>query len=88
MLRNMQVNRLGQDEITYELRIREIATRTVENMRHNLAMALRLETSGESIRNAEYPFKPDKDLLAVKNKLDMLKGAIVRFRIRLQVEVL
>lgn len=76
----MQVNRLGQDELNYELKIRGIATGTVDSMRHNLAMAIRLEKSGESVRYPEYPFQPDEDLLAVKAKLEDLEAAVGSFR--------
>lgn len=75
----MQVNRLGQDELSYELKIRGIATGTVESMRHNLAMAIRLEKSGDSVKYPDYPFQPDEDLIAVNNKLEDLEAAIGTF---------
>lgn len=79
MARKMQVNRLGQDELNYELQIRGIATGTVESMRHNLAMAIRLEKSGDSVKYPEYPFQPDEDLKAVKTKLEDLEVALGSF---------
>ncbi|KAJ8909245.1 hypothetical protein NQ315_007342 [Exocentrus adspersus] len=79
MAKRMQVNRLVQDELVYELRIRGIATGTVDEMRHALAMALRLENSGDSIKMPTYPFTMEEDVKAVKEKLSELDPLITEF---------
>lgn len=74
--RRMQVNRLNQEELTYELKIRGMATGTVEQMRHALTTALRMEKSGESIRYPPYPYTEQEDLIAVRNKLAELQPKV------------
>lgn len=76
----MQVNRLSQDELVYECKIRGIGTGTVEDMRHNVAMAIRLEKSGESVRYPQYPFTQDEDLMAVRDKLVTIETQINTFK--------
>lgn len=76
----MQVNRLSQDELVYECKIRGIGTGTVESMRHNLAMAIRLERSGESVRYPQYPFTENEDLVAVREKLRNLETQLDTFK--------
>lgn len=75
----MQVKRLLQDELCYELSIRGIATGTVDEMRHSLAMALRLEKSGSSIRYPNYPFTVQEDIEAVEKKLTDLAPLVNEF---------
>lgn len=72
----MLVNRLNQDELMYELRIRGMATGTVDQMRHALTMAIRMEKSGDSVRYPPYPFTEQEDLAAVKDKLADLQPKI------------
>lgn len=79
MSHKMQVNRLLQDELTYELQLRGIATGTVEEMRHSLAMAIRLEKSGDSVMYPKYPFTAQEDVLAVENKLVDLEPLVNDF---------
>lgn len=73
------MNRLNQAELNYELQIRGIATGTVDQMRHALTMALRLEKSGDSIRYPPHPFTEDEDLKAIKEKLDELQPKVSSF---------
>lgn len=75
----MQVKRLLQDELCYEVKIRGIATGTVDEMRHSLAMALRLEKSGGSIRYPTYPFSIQEDIEAVEKKLSDLAPLVDDF---------
>lgn len=70
MARRMQVQRLGKDELEYELKVRGISVGTCEIMRHNLAMAIRLEKSGDSFKYPKYPFTFTEDYAAVVSKLD------------------
>lgn len=72
-------NRLGKGELTYELAVRGIAAGTVEVMRTRLAMARRLEKSGESFSYPAYPFTPEEDVTAVTTKLDELSKLLVDF---------
>ncbi|KAG5862086.1 hypothetical protein JTB14_008119 [Gonioctena quinquepunctata] len=69
MARRMHPNRLIQDELTYELRIRGIATGTVNEIRHALSMVLRLEKSGDSVSYPKYPFTLEEHVKAIKDKL-------------------
>lgn len=80
MSNRMQVNRLLQDELAYELQIRGIATGTVEEMRHSLAMQLRLEKTGDSIKYPSYPFSVEEDIDAVEKKLTELEPLISDFK--------
>lgn len=75
----MDVNKLGKGELTYELAIRGIAPGTVESMRTRLAMARRMEKSGDSFTYPKYPFTPGEDIAAVKQKLDELFPQITSF---------
>lgn len=79
-MRKIQVNRLSQDELNYELLIRGIATGTVDEMRHALTMALRLEKSGDSIKYPTYPFSAAEDVKAVDDKLKNLQPLIESFK--------
>lgn len=78
--RKMQVNRLNQEELNYELQIRGIATGTVEQMRQALTMAMRLEKSGDSIKYPAYPFTEQEDISAVTKKLGEIEPEIVSFQ--------
>lgn len=80
MMRKIQINRLNQEELSYELRVRGIATGTVDEMRHALTMALRLEKSGDSVRYPAYPFTVDEDVKAVDEKLKDLRPKIEAFK--------
>lgn len=75
----MLVNRLLQDELAYELQIRGIATGTVDEMRHALAMAIRLEKCGDSFLYPKYPFSAQEDIDAVEAKLGTLEPLINDF---------
>lgn len=72
MSRRIQVNRLAQDELTYELAIRGIAAGNCEEMRHRLAMAFQMEKTGESIAYPTYPYTFDEDGKAVDDKVKEL----------------
>lgn len=80
MAHRMQVKRLSQDELSYELQIRGVATGTVDEMRHALAMAIRLEKSGDSVKYPTYPFTEDEDVQAVDMKLKDLEPQIGSFK--------
>ncbi|KAJ8968737.1 hypothetical protein NQ317_004103 [Molorchus minor] len=75
----MQVNRLNKEELTYELRVRGIAIGTVEEMRHALSMARKLEASGGSVRYPAYPYTVEEDVKAVLDKLEELEPLITNF---------
>ncbi|XP_074026467.1 uncharacterized protein [Leptinotarsa decemlineata] len=79
MSRKMLVNRLSQDELVYEVRVRGIATGTVQEMRHSLSMAIRLEEKGESLKYPKYPFTVEEDIAAVTAKLKELEPLIDTF---------
>uniref|UniRef100_A0A6P7HB65 Uncharacterized protein LOC114346540 n=1 Tax=Diabrotica virgifera virgifera TaxID=50390 RepID=A0A6P7HB65_DIAVI len=80
MSRRLQVSRLSQDELDYELLIRGIAVGTVEQMRHALASAIRLEGSGDSVKYPDYPFTPEEDIQAVRGKLAELELLVNAFQ--------
>lgn len=75
----IDVNRLDKNELTYELTIRGVALGTVEQMRTNLAMARRMEKSGDSFSYPKYPYTAAEDEAAVKAKLDELGAKIASF---------
>lgn len=79
MAARMQVNRLNQDELAYEVKIRGIAAGTVDQMRHALAMALKLEKSGDSFKFPTYPFSVEEDVVAVVAKLAELDPLVSSF---------
>lgn len=80
MSRKIQVNRLVQDELAYELTIRGIPTGTVQEMRQRLSSAIRLENSGESLRYSNHPYTYEQDAEAVTQKVAYLKAALVEYR--------
>lgn len=65
----MIINRLDKDELEYELKIRGIGIGTCDEMRHRLAMAIRFEKSGDSLRYPTYPYTFKEDAEAVRRKL-------------------
>lgn len=69
MSRVMVINRLDKDELEYELKIRGIGVGSCDEMRHRLAMAIRFEKSGDSLRYPTYPYTFKEDADAVKKKL-------------------
>lgn len=79
MSRKMQINRLSQDELVYELTYRGIGTGTVQDMRHNLVMAVQLERSGNSLRYPKYPFSFEQDAVAVRNKIEEITPLVNEF---------
>lgn len=79
MSRKTEVNRLEKEELCYELKWRGIATGTVEEMRGRLALARRMEKTGESLHYPPYPFSFQEDEDAVTNKLDSLGPVIDAF---------
>lgn len=72
----MRVNRLLQDELNYELRIRCIATGTVEEMSHSLSTAVRLEKSDDIFCYPSYRFTAEQDFDAVINMLNNLEPLV------------
>ncbi|KAG5861261.1 hypothetical protein JTB14_017769 [Gonioctena quinquepunctata] len=75
----MIVNRLGEGELAYGMKIRGIGTETCEEMRHRLVMALQMERSGESLHYPEYPFPFAEDETAVMTKLEEISGLVDSF---------
>lgn len=76
MLRNMNINRLSQDELSYEMAIRGMATGTVEEMRKLLARARKMEKAGDSLTYPEHPFTFEEDAAAVTAKIAELRKDI------------
>lgn len=73
------VNKLSQDELTYELTIRGIALGSVDEMRKGLAMARRMERSGDSVNYPSYPYASEEDIEAAQLKLDELAPLVASF---------
>lgn len=75
----IDIGRLAQDELTYELRIRGVTTvTTVDSMRRTLRQLRRIENS-ESFHWPVYPYKFTEDSEALKNKLQELEGLVKSF---------
>lgn len=88
-------NYLLKKDLEYELRVRGVATGTVENMRSSLAAILRREASNESFSYPDHPFTFDEDKAAVDDKLGELTTSVGSFSgtpssseaIRLQTQI-
>lgn len=75
----MEINRLSQDELVYELQIRGVTTVTVvEEMRRTLRQLRKLEKS-ENFTWPDYPFTFKDDETALKAKLTELEGLVDKF---------
>ncbi|KAJ8978108.1 hypothetical protein NQ317_015918 [Molorchus minor] len=70
MSRKIKVNRLAQDELTYELTVRGIGTGTCDQMRASLSRAFQMEKDGTSVKRPSYPYTHEQDVTAVTTKLD------------------
>lgn len=76
----MQVNRLSQDELSYELAIRGVSTEgTVRVMRKNLSSILKIEKRSTKISFPAYPFTFEQDTQALARKIDELTPLIEAF---------
>lgn len=74
-----EVNRLGKDELIYELKIRGANITddtTVTDMRKSLRSYLKLEKSGSEIRYPKYPFTFKEDVDYIADKVREL-GALI-----------
>lgn len=69
----MNVNRLSQDELIYELKIRGIATGTCNEMKKLLSAARRMEKAQQSFSYPPHPYTFDEDATAIVEKHDELR---------------
>lgn len=65
----MDIYRLNQEELVYELAVRGMAPGTCDEMRKVLARAKKLEKTGDSFSYPDHPFTFDEDDKAVKKDL-------------------
>lgn len=73
----MNINRLSQEELTYELTIRGLPTGKVEDMRASLRNAIKAEKVNPTSTFVDpYPFTADQDLEALNLKLEEIQGLI------------
>ncbi|KAJ8968492.1 hypothetical protein NQ317_014542, partial [Molorchus minor] len=79
MARKMKINRLAQDELTYELTIRGIGTGTCEQMRISLSRAIQMEKEGASVKRPPHPYSFEEDVTAITGKLKDAKTGIEAF---------
>lgn len=79
MSRIMKVNRLSQDELTFELTIRGIGTGTCEQMRSSLSKALQMEKEGTSLKRPPHPYTFAQDATAVTGKLKDIQEGLETF---------
>lgn len=75
----MKVNRLAQDELTYELTIRGIGIGTCEQMRSALSRAIQMEKEGTRLQRPPYPYSFDQDVIAIADKLRDITAGIETF---------
>lgn len=80
MLRNMDIYRLNQEKLKYELAIRGTAPGTCEEMRKVLAKAKKLEKTGDSFTYPEHPYTIDQDARAVEKCLRELSLELDQLR--------
>lgn len=76
MTGKMNISRLVQDELTYELQIRGIGIGTVGKMRKYLARAIRIEKEGAALPSIPYPFTFDDDEAAIQVKIAQIESGI------------
>ena len=72
----MEINKLSQDELAYELKWRDLEIGTVDQMRKTLRAATKLGRR-DSLVVPAYPFKFEEDKLAVEKKLEELGKLIL-----------
>lgn len=77
--RKLRINRLSQDELTYELNIRGIGLGTCERMRTSLARAIQMEKEGTSMKRPAHPYSFAEDVAAVTEKLKEITVGISDF---------
>lgn len=68
--KQMNINRLSSDELTYELVIRGVETGTCDQMRKRLSALRKLEKSGDSFTYPPHPFTFEEDQEAIQEKID------------------
>lgn len=73
MMRNLNINRLSHDELSYEMAIRGMAIGTVDEMRKLLARVRKMEKLGDSFTYPEHPFTFEEDAQAVTAKVAELR---------------
>lgn len=72
----MEINRLNQEELTYELTVRGLPVGKVDDMRAGLRAALKLEKGGRALLMDPYPIEFASDLEALNKKLEEVKGLL------------
>lgn len=65
----MDINRLSQEELSYELEIRDLPGGNVDEMRKNLRLALKAEQDNKSLIVSPYPFTFEQDKDALEKKV-------------------
>lgn len=75
----MNIYRLTQNELNYELSVRGIAIGTVDEMRKNLNRAMKLEETGNSFTVPQYPYTYEEDKRAVEEKLTEITDLLNKF---------
>lgn len=76
----LEVNRLGKEELAYELAFRGVSGEaTVREMRRQLRGFLRLERAGTSVKYPKYPFKFTEDFQFVEDKMAELTDLVKNF---------
>ncbi len=72
----MEINRLAQDELAYEMEARGLPVGTVEAMRKSLRASRLIEKRGSVNLFQDYPFSFDEDKTAVESKLEEVEKLI------------
>uniref|UniRef100_W8AJD3 Gag polyprotein n=1 Tax=Ceratitis capitata TaxID=7213 RepID=W8AJD3_CERCA len=73
----MEINRLAQDELAYEMEARGLPVGTVEAMRKSLRASRLIERRGSVNLFQDYPFSFDEDKTAVESKLEEVEKLIL-----------
>lgn len=69
----MEINRLFQEELAFEMAVRGLPTTSVDGMRKSLRATRTLGREGSVKTGAEYPFTFEEDSKAVKSKIGMVE---------------
>lgn len=79
--KKMEVNRLNQDELLFEMAIRGLPSNLlVDEMRKLLRASLKREqTPNTSFQFPKHPFKVEEDKASIENKISAIKAAILGF---------
>lgn len=79
MSRNLDINRLSRDELSYEVTVRGLSVGTVAEMRKALRVAFNLEKLGQSLTVPTYPFSFEEDKAAVTQLIAEIEGLVETF---------